>query len=322
LEQGERQRIYDGEMAIDRIVKVKVERLKYPLSFTVQERFRQNGEMQKYMDITITEWNNVSDLPSELYKLAANIFVYGDYDENTDQIEAAIAFDVPRVLYSLATLDMPFQRSYNKRSQQHFVTIKIEDIKRFGCLIFDLGSERSGIRPKTPPMPTPPKPKPTPKPKQISLFNSPAPPAPLKPPTPPTPSPTSFLAFFEPQQQNAVQGLDELKHSSPVMASAIAAAESLGGVVKSVRPASAGSNAVVAWDGTASADPFRAAVGKALGFDAPDDFLDSFKAEYKIELRKMQYVVTPAGEVVRFFDDGVASIARFHWRRLHDSVHQ
>jgi hypothetical protein len=106
------------------------------------------------------------------------------------------------------------------------------------------------------------------------------------------------------------------------MASAIAAAESLGGVVKSVRPASAGSNAVVAWDETASADPFRAAVGKALGFDAPDDFLDSFKAEYKIELRKMQYVVTPGGEVVRFFDDGVASIARFHWRRLHASVHR
>jgi hypothetical protein len=32
--------------------------------------------------------------------------------------------------------------------------------------------------------------------------------------------------------------------------------------------------------------------------------------------------VTPGGEVVRFFDDGVASIARFHWRRLHNNVQQ
>ena len=77
---------------------------------------------------------------------------------------------------------------------------------------------------------------------------------------------------------------------------------------------------IVAWNQTASADPFRDAVNKALGFDAPDDFVNSFKNEYKIDLTKRQYVVGQDGEVLRFLDEGVSSIARFHWRRLHDEV--
>jgi hypothetical protein len=77
---------------------------------------------------------------------------------------------------------------------------------------------------------------------------------------------------------------------------------------------------IVAWNQTASDDPFHDAVNKALGFDAPDSFVNSLKAEYKIDMTKRMYVVGQDGEVLRFLDEGVSSIARFHWRRLHDEV--
>ena len=77
---------------------------------------------------------------------------------------------------------------------------------------------------------------------------TPTPPAPPKPTPPAPPSQPSLFDSSEPPTQHTVQGLDELKRSSPVMASAIATAEALGGVVKSVRLASAESNAVAALD--------------------------------------------------------------------------
>lgn len=52
-----RHQIMNGEMAIDRIVNVSLDYLTFPLTYTVQERFRRTTA-KKWQDITITEHNN------------------------------------------------------------------------------------------------------------------------------------------------------------------------------------------------------------------------------------------------------------------------
>ena len=54
LAQSDRAKILDGEMGVDRIVRVTIHNLHAPLMFTVQERFRR-PEFAKYQDMTVTE---------------------------------------------------------------------------------------------------------------------------------------------------------------------------------------------------------------------------------------------------------------------------
>jgi hypothetical protein len=75
-----RSRALDGELGIDRVIKVTVEHLYKPIEFTIQERFRRIDKL-RWRDITITEWNMSSDTPSELYKIKADYFIYGYYDD-------------------------------------------------------------------------------------------------------------------------------------------------------------------------------------------------------------------------------------------------
>lgn len=110
-QQNERQVILDGEMGVDRIVKVATLDLRAPLVFTIQERFRNRyGKVRpdgtrldytKYEDLTITEWNHASDLPSELYKINAGYFLYAYYDEENDLFLHPIMINVADLLYAL-----------------------------------------------------------------------------------------------------------------------------------------------------------------------------------------------------------------------------
>lgn len=135
LQLGLKEQILDGEMAVDRIVKVSVEKLKESIEFTIQERFR-GLEYIKYQDITITEWNNNSNLPSELYKLNAGIFIYGyanDRSNPTDLIQV-IAIDTMKLLYLIANKSIKFNRNLNNKNQS-FICIKINDLRESGSIL-------------------------------------------------------------------------------------------------------------------------------------------------------------------------------------------
>lgn len=93
LAQSDRAKILDGEMGVDRIVRVTIHNLHAPLMFTVQERFRR-PEFAKYQDMTVTEWNHASNSPSELYKINAGLFVYGYFDERSGRFPDAIVISV------------------------------------------------------------------------------------------------------------------------------------------------------------------------------------------------------------------------------------
>lgn len=134
----------DGQMAIDRIVKVTARAgLKQPLTFTVQERFRK-PHFLKYQDITITEWNHNSNLPSELYKITANIFVYGYFDGV--KFLDYIAANVTSMLSGICNNTLAYTRKPNPKNNQTFIGVKFSALSRAGCLIYwQRGSERGPV---------------------------------------------------------------------------------------------------------------------------------------------------------------------------------
>ena len=132
LGQSERASVLDGEMGVDRIVRVMVEGLKAPLLFTIQERFRR-PEYARYRDITVTEWNHASSMPSELYKINAGLFVYGYYDDCCECFVDAIVVNVFDLLLAVAKGDVYYSRGRN-RKQQKFLSFRFADLTELGLV--------------------------------------------------------------------------------------------------------------------------------------------------------------------------------------------
>jgi len=133
--------ILDREMGIDRIVNVFVKGFHKSFSFTVQERFRR-PEYAKYKDVTITEWNNASSSPSELYKINAGIFLYGYYDLQAKSFLDAVAIDTSKLLLLLARQQLYFRRRRNNKLQD-FIAIPFDELENKGVVLFRLTGEEA-----------------------------------------------------------------------------------------------------------------------------------------------------------------------------------
>lgn len=144
LAMSERAQILDGEMGVDRIVRVSVYNLRAPIVFTVQERFRR-PEFARYRDLTITEWNHASDLPSELYKINAGLFVYGYYDEGQSRFVDAIAINVTNLLLSIARQEVRYLTRRNKK-RQTFLAFDFDSLEAAGVIKYWLKKEREDYR--------------------------------------------------------------------------------------------------------------------------------------------------------------------------------
>lgn len=121
---GGEKAILDAQMGVDRLVKVSVKGLRQPIQHTVQERFRRPA-YTSYKDITVTEWNNASGLPSELYKIKSGIFVYGYFDDRKNEFGEVIAFDVTAFLVAMTAGRLPYGKRRNKK-QQDFITVTFD----------------------------------------------------------------------------------------------------------------------------------------------------------------------------------------------------
>lgn len=139
---GERGKILDGQMGVDRVIRVKYGFFQSPFTHTVQERFR-HVKFLENRDLTITEWNNRSDLPSELYKINAGIFVYGYFDEVTKTIPCWVAIDTTKMILLLSTRQLRFSTHENFRSGQEFLVIKFKDLYEQGCMIAGYDEEKN-----------------------------------------------------------------------------------------------------------------------------------------------------------------------------------
>lgn len=136
LQESERGAILDGEMGVDRIVKVGVNKLAEPLTFTIQERFRR-PQFARYRDVTITEWNHASGMPSELYKINAGIFLYGYVNHPgtpTGFIEA-IAINTTGLLHQVSCNKIPWSLEQNKK-RQTFMAYKFHELQKAGLVMF------------------------------------------------------------------------------------------------------------------------------------------------------------------------------------------
>lgn len=133
LEHGKRGELLDGQMAIDRIVEVSNTAYQYPFVMTVQERFRRTTYAHK-RDITITEWNGASNLPSELFKITANLFVYGYFDDKKQTFTEWVAVSVPTLILALASGRIPRIWRPN-RKKQTFITVTFQQLYEVSAIV-------------------------------------------------------------------------------------------------------------------------------------------------------------------------------------------
>lgn len=128
--------ILDGEMGIDRVLRVTVPGLNGRIPFTVQERFRRPAFVE-WQDLTITEWNYASNLPSELYKIRANIFLYGyaNAEENPTGFIEVIAVDMTLLLLKIAKKEIEYRNERNTKDQS-FLGFRFTDLENAGVVIF------------------------------------------------------------------------------------------------------------------------------------------------------------------------------------------
>lgn len=148
LDIGKRGQALDGEMGIDRVAKVPAKDFLAPLIITSQERFRlpkyYHNRRDRCHDVTITEWNEKTDLPSELYKLAADLFLYGFFDEDQCDFLDAIAFWVGPVKAALIRGVLQWKREYYEAKQQTFIGLCFDDLLPY-CAWWKRAPKDSGL---------------------------------------------------------------------------------------------------------------------------------------------------------------------------------
>lgn len=135
--------VFDGRLGIDIVARPNRENapgyedrnpLRSRLHFYVQERFRR-ASYAHFGDVTITEFNHASGTPSELYKIAAGLMMYGVYDEDAEFFVCAYAIDVARTLLAIQRRKLSFSRNQNRKGQD-FVCLAIADLRKTGCILW------------------------------------------------------------------------------------------------------------------------------------------------------------------------------------------
>lgn len=127
--------ILDGSYGIDRIARIPWGRDK--ISITFQERFRRDAYIGR-QDITITEWNWSSGLPSEMYKMVAQYFLYGFYNEKTEDFPFACIVDVGKMMRAFARdyeTNKEIPRGGNQKNQT-FAAIPFGFLKKHQLVVF------------------------------------------------------------------------------------------------------------------------------------------------------------------------------------------
>lgn len=126
--------VLDLEYAIDCIVAVSVDGLRAPLKFFIQERFREVDYSRKFSDATVTEWNLINDLPSELHKIAAHYLVYGYYDRHLHEVVDCVVVNVAQMLTGIADGVIRYTRKPRKSKDQTFIAIEFDELQRINAL--------------------------------------------------------------------------------------------------------------------------------------------------------------------------------------------
>ncbi len=132
-----RSKIYDGEMARDCVFLIKKDSFLSPIQISFQERFRRIKYLN-YQDLTITEHNNITNIPSELHKLSCDFMLYGYYNDINNIIEQCVIIDIPRFKLKLINGELiGWNRNYNTRTEQKFITVKFDILKENDLILWE-----------------------------------------------------------------------------------------------------------------------------------------------------------------------------------------
>ncbi len=145
VKDGGEKAILDGRMAVDRIVSVTVPGLRGPIEHMIQERFRK-PRYASFRDITITEWNHYSNEKSELYKLKAGMFLYGYFDEESEEFGEVIAVNTAALLLAIGNGSVTYTAADNPRSGQSFLCLKFDDLHAAGVVAWHYKPEKQSAR--------------------------------------------------------------------------------------------------------------------------------------------------------------------------------
>lgn len=144
----------DFHQAIDRDIEITVPGLSGKLCVSVQERFRQ-PKYAHHQDATITEFNCDSGLLGELYKIRAELMLYGYYDPLMARFIEAIAFWVAPLKFNIVGSNIQQQLGHNWRSNQDFLCFKFDELEELpGVVVFRKKWDISPSSPDTLPRPS------------------------------------------------------------------------------------------------------------------------------------------------------------------------
>ena len=120
----------DSELGIDYSFWVSFPGFPDFMRFFAQYRYRDATQWQSCQDLTITLRNNASDLPGELSKLLAQLFVYGYYAKPTYRLVEVIVANCQKMRNGILTGTLPFKRSgeFNPRSKQPFIAVDFKNL--------------------------------------------------------------------------------------------------------------------------------------------------------------------------------------------------
>jgi hypothetical protein len=131
----DRNSILDGDLGIDRIVKVNKASLHKPLMLTVQERFRRaKWYSEKAPDVCMTK-ANPSGEPGELFKNCSQVFIYGWYSEEAGAFIDALALDVARVSLALIQGTLRYREIPNSKGQIMAV-FDVGELEQIGAILW------------------------------------------------------------------------------------------------------------------------------------------------------------------------------------------
>lgn len=136
-----RGQMFDAEYGVDRIVRVETPNLRAPLTYTVQERFRRMRHLSAYGDrITVTEWNRPSQLPSELYKIIADLMLFaffdpGDKDRPVAAFHNVSVVNVARLKWIITRSNITWTMGVNPK-QQDYIELRVVDLAERNILLY------------------------------------------------------------------------------------------------------------------------------------------------------------------------------------------
>lgn len=125
-------KLLDGEMGTDYIAKVhKSLRPDFGVPYTLQERFRRTNNAWR-RTITITEYNTISNKPSEAYKMMAQYFVYGYFCEKNG-LQETVVINAPNMMRKIQNGELKFGWEWSPKDQI-YLEIKFDDLEQAGLI--------------------------------------------------------------------------------------------------------------------------------------------------------------------------------------------